>query len=244
MIRFIWVMLNIALATLFFGTIAMAAALLRVRGRIYFWCTQQWSRGILWAADTPVVCHGAERVDWAGPQVLVSNHISGYDIFAIASVLPVPFYFVGKKELDRIPFFGFAWRAAGHISVDRSNRASAVQSLSRAAERIRRDGGSVIIFPEGTRSRDGEMLPFKKGAFALAREAGVPIVPVVVTGSDRIQKESGYRVHPHPVHLFFGPPFPTAALESATSDELAVRVRSHMEEMQRAARGATPAPDA
>lgn len=230
-------MLNIGLATLFFGSVAMAAALLRVRGRVYFWCTQQWSRGILWAAGVPVVAHGMEAVDWDSPQVLVSNHISGYDIFALASALPVPFYFVGKKELDRIPFFGFAWRAAGHISVDRSNRASAMQSLSRAAAKIRREGGTVIIFPEGTRSRSGEMLPFKKGAFALAREARVPLVPVVVTGSDRIQPGGVLRVRPHPVHLHFGTPLPPDDGADASADDLARRVRSRMEALQHAARG-------
>lgn len=241
MIRFAWVMLNIGLATLFFGSIAIAAAVLRVRGRIYFWCTQQWSRGILWASGTRVVPHGIEQVDWTRPHVLASNHISGYDIFALASALPGPFYFIGKKELDRIPFFGLAWRAAGHISVDRSNRARAIQSLSRAAQKIRREGGTVIIFPEGTRSRTGELLPFKKGAFALAREAGVPVIPVIVSGSDRIQPGGAMRVHPRPVHLHFGSPIDTTRDASETLDALTLRVRSRMEAMRRDVANA-PAP--
>ena len=232
MIRFAWVMLNIALATLIFGTVAIGAALLRVRGRVYFWCTQQWSRMILRSSGTTVVAHGLERVEWDQPLVLVSNHISGYDIFAIASVLPAPFHFVGKKELDRIPFFGTAWKAAGHISIDRSDRTRSVQSLSRAAKQIRRDGGTVIVFPEGTRSRGPEMLPFKKGAFALAREAAAPVVPVIVLGSDHIQPGGKYRVRPRPVHLVFGEPLPPAD-GGESSEALAVRVRTRMEEMRR-----------
>lgn len=239
MIRFAWVVLVIALATLFFGSIAIVAALFRVRSRVYFWCTQGWSRTILWASGTTIVTHGLESVNWDQPLVLVSNHISGYDIFAIASVLPVPFYFIGKKELDRIPFFGLAWRAAGHISIDRSDRAQAVQSLSRAADKIRRDGGTVIIFPEGTRSRSAEMLPFKKGAFSLAREARAPVVPVIVLGSDRIQPGGRFRIHPHTVHLFFGDLVPPDPVGTESTENLAVRVRTRMEEMQRAARSAT-----
>jgi 1-acyl-sn-glycerol-3-phosphate acyltransferase len=146
-IRLLWVGLNTALSTFLFGLIAIVASLLRVRGRIYYWCTQQWSRAILWASATPVVTHGMAEIDWQQPLVLISNHVSSYDIFAIAGVLPVPYSFVAKKELERIPFFGTAWKAAGHISIDRSDRQKAMQSLRRAGDKIRAEHGTVFIFP-------------------------------------------------------------------------------------------------
>jgi 1-acyl-sn-glycerol-3-phosphate acyltransferase len=227
-IRTLWVAFNVAAATLFFGLIAILASILRVRGRIYPWATQEWSRAILWASNTPVVAHGMERVRWQEPQVLVSNHLSWYDVFAIASVLPVPFHFVAKKELERIPFFGTAWKAAGHISVDRSNRQKAILSLRRAGEKIRREKSTVIIFPEGTRSRSGQLQAFKKGAFMLAMEAGVPVVPTVVSGSYEIMRPGSWSIRPRAIHLHFGIPISTAGFDVANAGELTERVRGEM----------------
>lgn len=228
MIRFAWVALNTALATLVFGLVAIVASLLRVRGRVYHWATQQWSLAILWASRTPVTTHGMERVDWSRPIVLVANHLSNYDIFAIAGVLPVPFAFVAKKELERIPFFGTAWKSAGHISIDRSDRQRAVQSLRVAGERIRREHSTVIIFPEGTRSRSGELQPFKKGAFVLAMEADATVVPVAILGSDRIVRMDSFSIRPHPIHLHFGEPIAPGAVSGGT-DALLHAARSQME---------------
>lgn len=234
MIRSAWVALNIALATLFFGFIAIVGSLLRVRGRLYFWATQQWSRGILWASAVPVVPHGMDRVDWSSPQVLVSNHVSFYDVFALAAILPAPYAFVAKKELERIPFFGMAWKAAGHISIDRSDRNSAIQSLRRAGQSIREQRSTVIIFPEGTRSLTGELLPFKKGAFTLAMEARVPVVPVVVRGSAEIQRPGSLRIRPRPIHVYFGEPFTPSEFAGTGTESFIAAVRGRMGEMLRA----------
>ncbi|HEX6924126.1 MAG TPA: lysophospholipid acyltransferase family protein [Longimicrobiaceae bacterium] len=231
MIRSAWVGLNIALATLFFGTIVIVASLLGVRGRLYFWATQQWSRVVLWASNVSVTAHGIDRVDWNSPHVLVCNHVSFYDVFALASILPTPFAFVAKKELARIPFFGIAWRVAGHISIDRSDRASAIQSLRKAGESIREHRSTVIIFPEGTRSLTGQMLPFKKGAFNLAIEARVPILPVVVIGSADVQRPGSLRVRSGPIHLYFGEPMPPPSSANGALEPYMASVRRRMEEM-------------
>lgn len=233
MIRALWVGINLVLATVFFGLVAIFASLLRVRGGVYTWATSEWARAVLWASGTPVSLHGADDVDWREPQVLVSNHVSWYDVFAIAAVLPVAYHFVAKKELERIPLFGMAWKAAGHISVDRSNRQSAVASLRRAGEKIRRERGTVVIFPEGTRSRTGELQPFKKGAFVLAVEAGVPIVPTVVRGSFDIMPPGRWMVRPRRIHLHFCPPVPTSGYTPGQIDLLVARVRDAMLEALR-----------
>ena len=228
MIRTIWVGLHVATATLSLGSLAILASLLRVRGRLYSNLTRSWARWILWASDTPLTVHGREHIRLDEPQVVVSNHVSGYDIFAIAVALPVPFAFVAKKELERIPFFGTAWKAAGHISLDRSNRQQAVHSLQRAGERIRREKSTVIIYPEGTRSRTGELLEFKKGAFMLAVEAQVPVVPTVVVGTREIIDSRSWRIHPRPIHLYFEPPVSTAGYSADNAEELMRLVRSRM----------------
>lgn len=238
MIRTAWVMLVTGVATLFFGLIAILGSLLRIRGRLYYWATRQWSRTILRASAVPVVQHGIERIDWDAPRLVVSNHASFYDVFAIASILPSPYAFVAKKELERIPFFGTAWKAAGHISIDRTDRASAIQSLRRAGQSIREQRSTVIIYPEGTRSLTGALLPFKKGAFTLAVEAGVPIVPVIVTGSAEIQRPGSLRVFPRPVHVYFGDPVDPTEYAKGAVEPLMLEVRTRMESMLTRAGGA------
>lgn len=221
MIRFVWVALVLVAATAGYGLIAIGASLLGRRGDIYFWCTQQWARAVVRASGSPVVTSGMERIDWSKPHVLVANHMAGYDIVALASILPVPFYFVGKKELNRIPLFGTAWRAAGHISIDRSNRSTAIASMRSAGERIRRENGVVIVFPEGTRSRSGTLQPFKKGAFVMAADSGIPITPAVIAGSDGVQPRGTYRIEPRPVQIRF--------LETVDSSAYAGRIEALMD---------------
>lgn len=234
MIRFVWVSLVLVAATAGYGLIAIGASLVGRRGDIYFWCTQQWARAVVRASGSPVITSGMERIDWSKPHVLVANHMAGYDIVALASILPVPFYFVGKKELNRIPLFGTAWRAAGHISIDRSNRSTAIASMRSAGERIRRENGIVIVFPEGTRSRSGTLQPFKKGAFVMAADSGIPIAPAVIAGSDRVQPRGTYRIEPRPVEIRFLETVDASAY-AGRIDALMETVRERMMESVRAA---------
>ncbi|HEX2188491.1 MAG TPA: lysophospholipid acyltransferase family protein [Longimicrobiaceae bacterium] len=231
MIRTLWVFAAIVGATVWYGGIAIVDAFFKPRVEYYIRLTQGWARTILRASATPVVAHGLENVRHGEPQVIVSNHVSWYDIFAIAGILPVPFHFVAKKELESIPLFGRAWKTAGHISIDRSNRQKAVESLRRAGEEIRARNSAVIIFPEGTRSRTGRLQPFKKGAFTLAVEAGVPIVPTLVVGSFDIMRPDDWRVHPRTIHVHFGEPISPAGSGARSSEELMELVRGRMAEM-------------
>ncbi|HEV2735470.1 MAG TPA: lysophospholipid acyltransferase family protein, partial [Longimicrobiaceae bacterium] len=228
MIRTLWVYLAIAAATVWYGGTAIVDSLFRSRVEFYIELTRGWARAILRASATPVVAHGLENVRAGSPQVVVSNHVSWYDIFAIASVVPVPFHFVAKKELESIPLFGRAWKTAGHISIDRSDRRKAIESLRRAGAEIRARNSAVVIFPEGTRSRTGRLQPFKKGAFTLAVEAGVPIVPTVVVGSYDILRPDDWRVHPSTIHVHFGEPVSPGEIPGETSDQLMERVRQRM----------------
>ena len=231
MIRTLWVFVVIIAATVWYGSIAIVDSLFRSRVEYYIELTRGWARAILRASATPVVAHGLENVRRDSPMVVVSNHVSWYDIFAIAGVIPVPFHFVAKKELESIPLFGRAWKTAGHISIDRSDRQKAIESLRRAGQQIRARNSAVVIFPEGTRSRTGRLQPFKKGAFTLAVEAGVPIVPTVVVGSFDIMRPDDWRVHPRTIHVHFGEPVSPREVPGESTDRLMERVRGRMVEM-------------
>ena len=232
--RTLWVALNMLVATVPLSLVIIGAALLGIRGRIYDDIARLWSRWFLWASGARVRIIGYENIHEERPQIVASNHQSWMDVVALAGNMPGAFKFVAKKELGRIPFFGWGWRAAGHISIDRSDTASAIRSLDRAGDIMRRLHAKVVIFPEGTRSPTGEMLPFKKGAFMLAIHTGVEIVPVGVSGGRSILRKGDWRIRPGEITLRIGEPIPMAGHSSDTRDALMARVRAEIESLRHA----------
>ena len=228
MIRAAWTWLNGVVATLICASAVVVAAFLRHRPRdVGEWAARTWSEWILWATGCRVRVEGTEHIAPDRPQVVVSNHQSWYDVFALASAMPKRFHFVAKKELEAIPIFGRAWKAAGHISIDRGDRQSAIRSLTQAGEQLREEGSAVIIFPEGTRSWDGHMLAFKKGAFMLALTSGVDIVPAAVSGSRAILPKGAWRMRGGVITVRFGPPVPVQ--RDAAAEPLINEVRARVE---------------
>jgi len=191
-----------------------------------------WARAILRAARVEVELVGREHLASGGPAVLVANHESWFDVFALVAHLPVDYRFVGKIELTRIPLFGAAWQAAGHIAVDRGDRQRAIASLDHAGEVLRRDRAVVVMFPEGTRSPDGNLLPFKKGAFVLAAQAGVPLIPAGIGGSREVMEKGSFRIRPGTVRIAFGPPVPTDGCGVERRDELLIKCRDQVERLR------------
>jgi 1-acyl-sn-glycerol-3-phosphate acyltransferase len=233
MIRSLWAWFNGALATAVIGPLVIATGVLGIRRRgLYDWAGRTWSRWNLRAGGVRVTVEGLEHLDPASPQILIGNHQSWFDVFAVAANIPKTFHFVAKKELEGIPVFGRAWKVAGHISIDRSNQASAVASLDRAGQQMRAENSAVVLFAEGTRSPTDDMLPFKKGGFMLALHTGVPIVPFAVAGSRYVFPKGSWRVRPGPVIVRFGPPIATAHLGPADRDALMDQVRRQVQEMR------------
>lgn len=222
-IRALWMVFWTFWATILYGGSAIILSLFGVRGRLFVRWSRQWARVAMWASGCRAVAHGMENLTPGQPFILAANHVSWFDIFAIATLLKVDFHFVAKKELEKVPIFGRAWRAAGHISIDRSNRERAVESLRRAGEQMRRENSVVVIFAEGTRSRSGRLQPFKKGAFVLAQETGIPIVPTVVTGSYDIMRPDTFIVRPATIDVYFEAPVPVTRGEG--TDAMVERVR-------------------
>jgi 1-acyl-sn-glycerol-3-phosphate acyltransferase len=220
--------LMIVLYTVFWGLVGCVLGVVDRSGEGVIWVGRHWVSWILATCQIEVDCKGLEHVDPKQPCVFMSNHQSVVDIAAIVSTLPVSWRFVAKRELVWIPFFGWALGVGGHIIVDRGDRERAVRSLKRAADRIR-SGTNVIIFPEGTRSPSGRMGPFKSGGFHLAVEAGVPILPITVSGSNRITPKGSLRIESGRVAIRYGKAIPTAGLDSEERGRLKDRVRGAIE---------------
>jgi len=234
LIRLLWVTLIVLPSTAVHALGAILAALVGVKrrpGGVYDWATVDWSRDVLRAAGTPVDAVGLERIPRDQPVVYASNHTSMFDIWALAATLPGSTRFVAKAELGRIPLVGLAMRRAGHIMIDRFNRARAFEAYEQAAETIR-TGISPIVFPEGTRSLTGDLQPFKNAPFGLAIAAQVPIVPVYVDGTYRILRKGSLRLRPIPIRIRIGAPIPTAGLSPADREGLRDRVRAAILELK------------
>ncbi|HVN70707.1 MAG TPA: lysophospholipid acyltransferase family protein [Desulfomonilia bacterium] len=174
-------------------------------GNILHLNARYWAKFSLWCANTPVEVKGRENIP-DGPAVYMPNHVSHFDVFAILGYLEVQFRWTVKKELFRIPLLGLGMKRAGYILVDRGNHEEAIRSMKLAAHKIK-SGTSIVIFPEGTRSCDGMLqYPFKKGGFHLAIQAGVPIVPITVSGTREILPKHGIRIKPGRITLTIGEP--------------------------------------
>ena len=211
------------------GGLVVLAAALGVKDRpggIYDRCARLWARMIAWAGGARITVHGGERISATEPRVYVSNHVSWFDVFSLASVLP-RCRFVAKSELARIPIFGPGARAAGTVFIDRDNRKAAFESYAAAGRKIHA-GASVVVYPEGTRGSSYAIRPFKKGPIVLAISSGVPIIPVLVYGTIAIQAKGSWRITPGDVHLHFLEPIPTADLGYEDRDQLAQQVAERM----------------
>jgi 1-acyl-sn-glycerol-3-phosphate acyltransferase len=216
-------------ATLVWGTRAIRTARRGIPdtpGGPYDEAALGWSRMLLQAARIRVRIEGPARLR-PRPVVYVSNHISMIDIPVLVTALPVVPKFVMKKELLRVPLFGAAAKAAGHIAIDRRNQGAAFAAYDAAAEIIRR-GHPALVFAEGTRSRDGRLMSFKKGPFVLAIAAQVPVVPVVVLGSYELMPRLSLAPQPGEVVLRVGEDIPTAGLDYADRNTLSQQARAAM----------------
>src|SRR5207237_5228427 len=176
------------------------------------------------AAGLAVRVVALERVP-AGPVVYASNHSSMFDSWALAATLPGSVRFVAKQELARIPLLGRAMITAGHIMIERPHQARAVEAYQRAAAVIG-SGISAVVFPEGTRSRSGELLPFKNAPFGLAIAARVPVVPVYVHNTFTIMPKGRFFLRPRPIRIEIGDPISTADLTLQRRQELRYRLRA------------------
>ena len=224
MIRTLIITIWVCFATLFAGILVIVFSFFVRSGNSLHKIARFWGKSILMVSRIKVSVQGYSNIDPALPYIYMPNHQSNFDIPVLLGHLKVQFRWLAKIELFKIPIFGRAMRKAGYISIDRYNRESAIKSLKVAANKIK-NGVSVLIFPEGTRSRDGDILPFKKGGFVLAIDSGVPIVPVVITGTRSIMTKGKFRVNEGQVNMVIHKPIDTSAYTRDTKAALMENVR-------------------
>ena len=228
MIRFICLNAFIAIYTIIFCLWGLLISIFDGTGRVvHFYCAAPWARVILWVCGVRVKVKGLENVDINVPRIYMTNHQSYFDIFILLASLPVDFKFLLKQELMKIPLFGFAMRRARYIGIDRGDPKKAIRSMNEAAERIK-NGISVLIFPEGTRSFDGELQDYKSGGFHLAIKSGCDIVPVAIINSRNIVPKGSLKINKGTVTLNIGKHIPLTDYSKKDMDQLKARVREAM----------------
>jgi 1-acyl-sn-glycerol-3-phosphate acyltransferase len=215
--------------TFLFSVSAIFSTLFDSSGRLYAGHARLWGRLGLALNGVSVTLAGAEHVP-DGPVIFMSNHQSNFDILALLAAMPRQIHWIAKKELFEIPVFGPSMRRGGYIPLDRGDGRKALQSMDEAAATIRQ-GKSVVLFPEGTRTQDGNLLPFKRGGFILARKADVPVIPITINGSGRINPANQIRLFSGDIRITLHPPVvvPTELRRSEAESFMMENVRDRIE---------------
>ncbi len=208
MIRTIFVWSCIVVAGAMISFLCILCYPLDPSGRLNHHLAGLWAKVALWANGVKVRVEGLDQIPGRGPYIFMSNHQGSYDIFALLGHLPFQFKWLAKREIFSIPILGWAMKATGYISIDRQGGRETVKAMKAAAEKIHH-GMSVAIFPEGTRSSNGSIQPFKKGGFTLAIKSQVPIVPIAISGSRGIIPKGSLKVYPGSISILIDKPVKT-----------------------------------
>lgn len=222
----------VAVDTAVFGTTAIAVSLFEKDGERSYHVGRSWAVANLRAIGGSWEAEGADNIDRSQPYVVMVNHSSLLDIWAIYATLPLQIRWVMKQELRKVPIFGYACERMGHIYVKRGHSEQAKRSMRLAARRVA-GGASVVFFPEGTRSLDGQLRPFKKGGFRLAIDAGVPILPVTVNGTSKMLPADRYWASPGQIRVVVSEPISTRGFTLDDMGELMERTRRSIESGRR-----------
>lgn len=227
----IWVIFAVLLFTLPLAASTLVVAIFKSDSPIVDFIIRNWARSIVRSAGIDLHGENLDVIDPKQRYILVANHSSYFDIPCIfAAVHQQPIRFLAKISLFKIPVFGWAIGRAGFIPIDRKNRRTAVKSFDLAAQRIRR-GNTIVVFPEETRTKTGELLPFQRGGFLLALKSELPMVPLAVDGTFNVLPPDGFRVRPGRVTVRAGTPIQTAGLSVRDKERLANEARQQIETM-------------
>jgi 1-acyl-sn-glycerol-3-phosphate acyltransferase len=225
----------IVLSAGFLGLVLLVVQPIDPQTKFGRWLTHLWGLTVLFFSAVRVRVLGAENYRRDEAYVFCSNHVSFYDVLVLLAHLRNNFRWFARRDLFDVPVMGEAMRVIGHLPVDRDSPRASLRSLMVGA-RLARNGVSMLIFPEGTRSPDGRLHEFMEGGFHLAIKSGRPVVPVVVTGTFRVLPRHSLLIRPGRVSLIIGRPIPTADLHRQDSKELMLLTRERMLEMMRTGR--------
>jgi 1-acyl-sn-glycerol-3-phosphate acyltransferase len=211
--------------TLVVGMAVIFLSLFHSSGNLSHRVARFWGKIQVWTTGTKVTVLGLEHIDPRKSYILVSNHQSFFDIFSLLGYLPIQFRWIAKAELFRIPILGWAMARTGYIRIERDSPKKAYRSMLQAAEKVRQ-GTSVLIFPEGTRSPDGNLQAFKKGVFIIALKSQAPILPITIRGTSSIMRKNDWRTYPGNVQIIISPSIDTAGFTTEKEAELSEQVRN------------------
>ena len=217
-----WLIPAISVYTVVLGFISISSSLIDRSGNTAHWCARTWSWLILATTGVRVRVRGLDRVPPDGPYVFVSNHQSIYDIPILFATLPFQLRIIAKASLGFFPVLGWHLRFTGHLLVDRARTGAA--TLTQLSSLMKR-GHSLVVFPEGTRSRDGRVGRFKGGVFLMAVQAGLPVVPVAVSGSRHVMLKGRLMTCPGDVDVAVHEPIATRGMTRYDARALAGRTR-------------------
>jgi 1-acyl-sn-glycerol-3-phosphate acyltransferase len=223
-IRVAWLFLWAAIATLILATPVIVAGLLSRTGNLAFSFTKIWAYIMLAVSFVRTEIKNKARIIKGQSYVIISNHQSIYDILALVTTLGIQFRWFIKKEVLKVPIFGYGLYAARNIYIDRSNTARAIESINKGMDRLPK-AASVMVFAEGTRSADGRIQEFKKGGFMVAIMRKIPILPVTVNGSRRIVPKGSLVVKPGKIQVVVGDPIDTSNYTTETVQALIDKTR-------------------
>lgn len=221
-----WV--TVIVSTAFFATLIIIISFFDKSGRIgHAFGTRNWGRSILFMVGVRTKVRGLENLDPEKTYIIAANHVSNFDILTISAHLPLQFRWVSKKELFQIPIMGQGMKRVGYVEIDRQNKEKAWAHLFEARSKLE-EGFSLMFFPEGTRSPDGEIKRFKPGAFVLAIHTGLPVLPITIVGSHEIMRKRSLLFQPGTVELVIHPPISPSGFTIARKHEFAEVVRDQI----------------
>lgn len=219
---------SVVVNTAVLGTLVIISSLFDRRGNFIHYIGRFWSLLNLFLSGTRVKIHGKEKIEKGRTYIVMSNHQSLFDVWALIGKIPLQLRWIVKMEIRNVPIFGYALERMGHVYVDRKNRSTAFGSMDEAVMKIKQ-GISIIIFPEGTRSKDGNLLRFRRGGAVIALKAGIPILPVTVNGSRFALPKDTLDLMPGRIEIVVGDVIDTGQFKESQPDELIMEVKSAIE---------------
>ena len=214
----LWTLVNFA------GVVVVAPFSPRHASR---WFGGNWGRGLIRGVPSRVRVSGAGHIDPGASYILVANHLSLMDIPLLYGWLPLDLKWIMKKEVRKIPVIGVGTAMLGHIFLDRQNHEAAIKELARVKENLQ-PGTSILFFPEGTRSRDGRLKDFKMGAFRMAQDLDIPILPISIRGTEAILTPDGMDLNPGQAEMVIHPAIPVEEIRSSEAEALRNRARAQI----------------
>ncbi len=230
--RLYWIYFIISLSTLFFALIGFILTPLDWKGKIWAFIVRTWAKSILWAANLRYSLKGLDNLETGQQYVFACNHESIIDIPLTLAGIPRPVVPIAKIEIKKIPLLSWAMLAAGHIFVDRSDHKKALESMEKARKSLVRKPRSILIFPEGTRSLDGNIQPFKKGGIIFAINSGLPIVPMACCGTFDVLVNGSKNFNPKPLELRFAQPIKTKQDDMDQRNRITEQVQNEVERLK------------